>query len=218
MNWNRFGVVLLVLGTAACGRSVVEAPDGLTESDVTIRLVSGSFALQGVGSESVQNVVIANSNRRVTAVLRHLHTDPPFFVDELASPLSIPPRSSVTVQVYFRPTAPGVYNGVLICLLDSIRDKQLPLAGEAEPDEPPAPGTNSALLAWDENPEGDLGGYLVYVRESSRTFADPIANVSAASYEVTGLASATTYFFAVSAYDSMGIEGPKSIEVTKSFP
>lgn len=94
------------------------------------------------------------------------------------------------------------------------------------PSPPPAsppqstPTTGSATLTWTANRETDIAGYKIYVGTASGTYAfsgSPFAVGQVTSYTVTNLPYGTTYFFAISAYDSAGNESPLSAEVSKSI-
>lgn len=90
-------------------------------------------------------------------------------------------------------------------------------------------GASTALLTWDAptvntngSPiAGDLQGYRIYVRTASGTYGAPVSINATANpnHTVTGLASGTTYFFTVSAFDKAGNEGPKVMpERSKAIP
>ena len=79
----------------------------------------------------------------------------------------------------------------------------------------PAPTTVSATLDWSpptENADGspltNLAGYYVHygTSDTSLTQTIDVADASATTYVVSGLTSGT-YYFAVSAYNSLGFEG-----------
>lgn len=85
---------------------------------------------------------------------------------------------------------------------------------------PPTPTTGSATLTWTANGEPDLAGYKVYVGTVSGTYnfsGSPFTVGKVTTYTVTNLPRNNTYFFAISAYDSAGNEGPLSAEVSKSI-
>ena len=83
----------------------------------------------------------------------------------------------------------------------------------------PTPANETAALSWDANSEPDLEGYKVYLGTASGAYGAPIATLTmdVTSYTVTGLATGTTYFFAVTAYDSEGAESSYSNEVSKTI-
>jgi len=82
----------------------------------------------------------------------------------------------------------------------------------------PSSGTSTtASLTWGPNTETDLAGYKVYVGTSSRVYGSPISVGNLTSYALTNLLVGSTYYFAVTAYDSNGNESGFSNEVSKSI-
>jgi hypothetical protein len=67
-------------------------------------------------------------------------------------------------------------------------------------------------LAWDPNSEPDLAGYQIHYGSSPGIRSTSINVGNQATYTVRGLGSGT-YYFAVSAYNTSGIEGGFSNEV-----
>lgn len=85
---------------------------------------------------------------------------------------------------------------------------------------PPVSNTGSVTLSWSANGENDLAGYKIYFGTSSGNYTasgSPTVIGKATSYTVTGLQRNTTYFFALSAYDSAGNESALSGEASKSI-
>ncbi len=90
------------------------------------------------------------------------------------------------------------------------------IAVQAAPVAPPATGT--ASLSWvaptlntDGTPVTDLAGYHIYygTNATQLTTTVTISNASETSYVVSGLAPGT-YYFAVVAYNSAGVDSPES--------
>jgi hypothetical protein len=69
-------------------------------------------------------------------------------------------------------------------------------------------------LAWDANTEPELTGYKIYYGTVSGTYGTPVDVGKVTTYTVTGLADGRTYYFAATAYDSVGNESGYSNEVT----
>lgn len=80
----------------------------------------------------------------------------------------------------------------------------------------------SLTLMWNANTESDLAGYRVYCGTASGVYdvvrAIAVPQTMTPSYTVTGLAAGTTYYCAVTAYDTANNESPFSNEVTKEMP
>src|SRR5713226_2382905 len=86
----------------------------------------------------------------------------------------------------------------------------------------PPPPSNSAGLAWDSVAALNLSGYRVYFGTAPGTYLQPlgqgisVGNVTA--YTIAGLASGSQYYFAVTGFDTLGMESPYSNEVSKNIP
>jgi fibronectin type 3 domain-containing protein len=86
---------------------------------------------------------------------------------------------------------------------------------------PPSP-SNSASLAWDAVTALNLSGYRVYFGTAPGTYLQSVGqgvsvgNVT--TYTITGLASGSRYYFAVTDFDTLGQESSYSNEVFKDIP
>lgn len=84
--------------------------------------------------------------------------------------------------------------------------------------------TVSYSLQWDANSESDLAGYKIYIGLESRVYGDAIIPTGdqalAVIYEGSLIVpddDLTTYYFAVTAYDTAGLESDYSNEVSYEF-
>ncbi|MGA2264166.1 MAG: dockerin type I domain-containing protein [Acidobacteriota bacterium] len=68
-------------------------------------------------------------------------------------------------------------------------------------------------LSWDPNVESDLAGYKVYYGKTPGVYGAPISLGTQTAYTVTGLAPGN-YYFAVTAYNTAGLESGFSNEVS----
>jgi hypothetical protein len=76
----------------------------------------------------------------------------------------------------------------------------------------------SVTLAWDANPEPDVSAYVIHYGTSSRQYpySTNVGNVTRAT--VNGLQAGLTYYFAVTATNSAGLESDYSNEVSTFIP
>ena len=89
----------------------------------------------------------------------------------------------------------------LLCLL--------PYAGVA---------SQSVLLEWDPNSETNLAGYVIYYGTASGRYTSSNILNKTPTTRVSGLDQGVTYYFAVTAYDTMGLESDPSNEVSYQVP
>ncbi|TAK08866.1 MAG: hypothetical protein EPO39_03635, partial [Candidatus Manganitrophaceae bacterium] len=75
-----------------------------------------------------------------------------------------------------------------------------------------------ALLTWDANKEADLAGYRVYVGLLPGVYSPPVNVGKVTSWTVPNLTAGVTYYFAVTAYNTAGLESGYSIQVSKLIP
>jgi hypothetical protein len=72
----------------------------------------------------------------------------------------------------------------------------------------------SVTLAWDPNSEPDLAGYRLYYGTASRSYYRTVEVAGGTSVPVADLDPGTTYYFAVTAYNTAGLESDFSNEVS----
>jgi hypothetical protein len=77
---------------------------------------------------------------------------------------------------------------------------------------------NTAVLAWDAVADPNLAGYRIYYGTSPLTYTQllDVGNVTICT--VTGLSSATRYYFAATAYSMLNDESVISNEVFRDIP
>ncbi len=83
---------------------------------------------------------------------------------------------------------------------------------------PSARAQSSVTLAWDASPGGAIAGYRLYDGAASRTYTNTVDVGNATTGTLSNLVSGATYFFAVTAYDTNGLESDYSSEVSYTVP
>ncbi|HOJ13628.1 MAG TPA: fibronectin type III domain-containing protein [Deltaproteobacteria bacterium] len=76
----------------------------------------------------------------------------------------------------------------------------------------------SLLVSWNANGEADLAGYKVYCSTQSGVYGQGVDVGNVTSYSIPSVQAGTTYYVAVSAYDTSNNESEKSAEVSASIP
>lgn len=86
-------------------------------------------------------------------------------------------------------------------------------AGSSSP-----PSSNStATLTWNVNTSSSVAGYKVYMGTASGVYSLPTDVGNVLTYQVNNLQVNTTYYFAVTDYNTSGVESGFSNEVSKSI-
>ncbi len=79
-----------------------------------------------------------------------------------------------------------------------------------------------ATISWFANQENDIGGYRIYQSVSANVFgAAPVVTVPKTTLRATIFLPVqrcnATYYWVVTAYDTMGQESQKSVQVSKTI-
>src|SRR4051812_15857782 len=75
----------------------------------------------------------------------------------------------------------------------------------------------SVTVQWDSNGERDLAGYTVFYGTNPRQYAMSVDVGNHTSYQFSDLDSGRTYYFAVRAYNSAGVQSALSTEVAATL-
>jgi len=75
-------------------------------------------------------------------------------------------------------------------------------------------------LIWSPNTESDLKGYKIYIGTSPGVYGNPVDVGNVTAYTISTLTAGTTYYFAITAYDTEtpSNESNPSLEVSKTIP
>ncbi|HMJ90625.1 MAG TPA: Ig-like domain-containing protein, partial [Candidatus Acidoferrum sp.] len=76
----------------------------------------------------------------------------------------------------------------------------------------------AASLEWNPNSETNLAGYRVYTGEATRGYTSVVDVGNTTQFPLNSLTPRKTFFFAVTAYDTDGLESDFSDEVTYAVP
>jgi hypothetical protein len=76
----------------------------------------------------------------------------------------------------------------------------------------------SVTLAWSPSADTNVIGYNIYYGRASRTYTNKVDVGNVLTATVSNLVEGTTYYFAATAYNIIGMESTFSGEVTYSVP
>lgn len=139
--------------------------------------------------------------------------------------------NSTTGQLTGTPksTDAGTTSGIVITVVDGVATASLPPFSITVSGTPPVTTpatTGSATVSWvaptqnsDGSPLTNLAGYNIYYGTDSSALTQTIqvTSASALSYVVTGLATGTTWYFAVTSYTASGQESVRSTLSSKTI-
>lgn len=130
----------------------------------------------------------------------------------IVSPATMPMTTfaQLTVAVDTSGLAAGTYNATISVRIGTQTAKTVSVALVVSPPQPPT----TANLAWDPVTSPTLDGYKVYIGTVSGLYTRTITVGNVTSYTVDSLTTGTTYYFSITAYNSVG-ESPPSNEVSK---
>ena len=75
----------------------------------------------------------------------------------------------------------------------------------------------TVTLTWDPSTVTNLAGYKIYIGTASGGYGSPITVGNVTSYTISNLGIGSTYYFAVTDYNTSGVESGFSNEVSKSI-
>jgi Divergent InlB B-repeat domain/Fibronectin type III domain/Bacterial Ig domain len=78
--------------------------------------------------------------------------------------------------------------------------------------------TQSVTIAWDPSPDTNVVGYKIYYGVVSRTYTNVIDVGASTSATISNLVEGTTYYFAATAYNVLGMESAFSGEASYTVP
>ncbi len=78
--------------------------------------------------------------------------------------------------------------------------------------------TYSVVLGWGANPDPTVAGYKIYTGGSTRNYTNVIMLGKVTSGKIPNIVPGQPYYFAVTAYNSNGLESVYSPEVIYTMP
>lgn len=122
----------------------------------------------------------------------------------------------LTVTINTSGLAVGTHNATITIKVGKRTRTKIPVTLTVSPSSQPPSSATTATLSWDPVTDPSLSGYTVHVGTSSGSYTRTIPIGNFTSYTVDSLTTGTTYFFAVTSYNSAG-ESQFSNEVSKSI-
>lgn len=200
--WQVFAVTVFIsLGLASEGFAFTIGPTALTFN-----------AVQGTTNPPNQTLSVdRNRSRQVTLT----GSDNVSWLTVSPATTSMASTAQLTVAVDIGELAVGTYNATITIKVGTKATKTVPVTLTVSPSQPP-PSATTATLAWSPVNDPSLDGYKILVGTASGLYTRTITVGNVTSYTVDRLTTGTTYFFAVTAYNSASDSLPSN-EVSKSI-
>lgn len=170
-------------------------------------------AVQGATNPPTQTISAYTNRSRQTTLTS---ADTASWLTVSPSTTSMTSTAQLSVAVDANGLAAGTYNATITIRVGKRTKTTVPVTLTILPSSQPSPSATIATLAWVPVTDPTLYGYKVYVGTASGLYTRIIDVGNITSYIVDSLPTATTYYFAVTAYNSAG-ESVPSNEVSKSI-
>lgn len=135
---------------------------------------------------------------------------------------SLTDSTQLTVSVQAAGLAVGTYATTIKVMASKGGNVSIPVtltvtSGTTSSSTSTTTSNTTATFTWDANTETDLAGYKIHVGTASGSYNSTVDVGNVTSHSMTNLTIGTTYYFAVSAYNTAGNESAVSNEVSKSI-
>ena len=177
-------------------------------------------AVQGGASPPSQILNVLKNNKRT---LSWSSSDNATWVSVSPTTGSITDSAQIAVSVNPAGLAPGTYTANVTVSVTKGGNISVPVTltvtsgSTTSTTTGTSSSSNTAGLTWNASTSTNLAGYKVYVGTSSGVYGSSINVGNITSYTVTNLGVGSTYYFAVTAYNTSGVESGYSNEVSKSI-
>jgi hypothetical protein len=213
----------LQITTNASSAPVEVSLAGVGEKAFTAVQVSPSsiaFGNHSLQSSNTQTVTLKNTGDINLNISGVTVTGAGFGFSSLSPGVSVSPNQEVSFQVWFRPTVVGSASGTVSILSASLPSPtSISLSGGGVNSSSTSAETPHAVsLSWDASSSSTMG-YRVYRSSvSGADFALLTATIPDLAYIDSTVAAGHTYYYVVTAVDSVGVESPFSNQVSAVIP
>ena len=191
-------------------------------STLQVSPTSIGFGNHTLQSTSTQTVTLKNTGDISLSISGVTVAGAGFGFSNLSAGVSLAPNQSVSFQIWFRPTVLGSAAGTVSILSASLPSSaSISLSGNgvnSTTTTPPAT-QHTVSLSWDASSSSTISGYRVYRSSiSGAEFSLLTATIPELAYSDSTVVSGHTYYYVVTAVDSVGVESPFSDQVTAVIP
>lgn len=205
---------MTVVGLLVLAFALLPVADALAVEATPVSL--NFTAVQGGPNPANQAVTVSKSTSRQVSWKA---VDNASWLSAAPSSGTMTKSGQIVVAVNANGLAAGTYSGSMKVTLSKGGSVSIPvtLTVASATSTKAVTTVTTATLTWMPNTESDLAGYKVYMGNASGVYGTPVDVGNVTTYAVGNLASGTTYYFSVTAYDQSKNESVYSSEVSKSI-
>jgi hypothetical protein len=184
----------------------------------------GSLVLQTTSTKSITLQNSGDVNVKISGVTV---AGAGFGYADLSPGFSLSPNQTVTFQVWFKPTVKGVAAGTVSVISANLSSPvTLSLAGTGvtstspnpNPNPTPTPTPHSVHLSWAPSSSSVVGYHVYRGQVSGGPYSSASSSMDALSFDDSGVADGTTYYYVVTSVDSSGAESAYSNQAAAQIP
>jgi uncharacterized membrane protein len=173
-----------------------------------------SFGNVNVGSSSQNSVTLSNSGNSSITISQFIVSGAGFSANGVATPVTLSPAQTATLNVTFAPTGAGNLTGTVNVSSNATSTPSISLSGSGV-----QPVSHSATLTWNASTSA-VTGYNVY---RASTSGGPYAKLNSSlvislTYTDSTVLAGQTYFYVVTALDSSNTESDFSNQASGQIP
>ena len=186
---------------------------------LTVAPTSLSFqAVQNGSNPPSQTVSLRKNNNRTVSLTS---TDNAAWLSASPTTGTITNSAQISVTVNSAGLSAGSYTGTVTVTLSKGGSVSIPVALTVTPQATTTSvspsSTSTAALTWSPSTSTNVAGYKLYMGTSSGGYGSSVTVGNVTSYTMSNLGVGSTYYFAVTSFDSSGLESGFSNEVSKSI-
>jgi hypothetical protein len=168
------------------------------------------FGNVSIGNNKSLNVTLTNNGNSNITISSVTPTGSGFTDSGVSSGLTLTPNQTVTLSVTYTPTANGSSTGSVSVASNATNSPAvISLTGSS----------HIVSLSWTASSSGDVVSYDVYRGTVSGTYTIlNTAPVTSTQFTDTTVADSVTYYYVVTAVDSIGVQSSDSNQVTVPIP
>lgn len=215
-GWRAGSVVLDTTGANSAVIIPLTGTGEVASRSLSVSPASLSFGKDATGTHQTLTVALKNTGNASVTISGISTSDPQLGTSGGVSGATLSAGQSASLNVIYSPTKTGTFTGhVSINSNATGSPSTIAATGSAFT----ASTAHAVALNWDASTSSNIAGYCVYrSTNSTNGFLKLTSNVSGLAYIDDAVSSGSTYYYAVSAVSTSGVESARSVEAAVTIP